>query len=301
MITKLFILIAVIGLMSSCREQDSENSQDSVLHWNYWNNPISFNGIYQTEMRICIAAQKSVGAPTIDRAQITAIDALRTWAIQVRRLSRYATTKVVYSCASPHYRIIIYTSTSFARLFNSQLRSFVKTEQVNTIYTHDGAVNAPGVLLHEFGHAFAGLGDTYVNGGNYDCQPGQPASLMCSHFRFGSKLMTDDLDGLKNVYAINFGDYLTSQEFFGKEFGPYLDAVISSSTADVKFSDLKPKVTNVIFKDGFPDQILLTMTRPSGSNAVNASLDSKLQLAWTLAHDPKQETQRFFTELRNIY
>ncbi len=234
-----------------------------------------------------------------ERAKELGILALKAWAYQVSRLSRFATTQVTHSCQSPHYYIKIYTVESFARQFNRDLRSFVKAEEGNTIYTHDAAVNSSGVLLHEFGHAFAGLADTYVNNGNYDCQNGHPASLMCSHYRYGSKIMSDDVEGLKQGYAISLGDYLTSKPFFEREFSQYLGEVIANSPVTVKFSDLWPKVTNVTFDNGFPDQILLSMTRLADSQQ-NVG-NSKFHVFWDVETAPQSQAPQFFNELRKQY
>ena len=67
-----------------------------------------------------------------------------------------------------------------------------------------GHFGSYGVLLHEFGHAFA-LGDTYVPGGvSGQCQSGQPQSVMCNvSYR---EPQEDDVKGLKVVYDRIFPD-----------------------------------------------------------------------------------------------
>lgn len=89
--------------------------------------------------------------------------------------------------------------------FESSLgRSWAKC---NTITMYDGIdrrYSVPeykAVVLHEWGHAFIGLGDTYVEG-THQCQPDQPISLMCSHLRSGGRILADDRNGLSESLVI---------------------------------------------------------------------------------------------------
>jgi hypothetical protein len=284
--------------MASCGPSKNQN-EDSSLKWRFFTNPLAFNGIHESEIRLCILAQKSVGVSVAELARKNGILALSTWTNLVAKMSPWVTTKIVYSCKSPHYNIKIYTTDSFARQFNRELRSFVSLTETNTIFTHTNAVNTSGLLLHEFGHAFAGLGDTYVNGGNFDCQAGQPPSLMCSHFRYGSRIMKDDLEGLRSGYSLKAGDYVSSKEFFEKQFSPYFDIVVSNTPTTSKFRDLNPKVTGVSYNDGFPAKLTIGMKRPSIQQDTDGS--QKIHLVWDLHLNPKIESNRFFEELKRMF
>ncbi|MCX6119085.1 MAG: hypothetical protein NT027_16230, partial [Proteobacteria bacterium] len=282
-IYKLLVLSCVIILsMASCGPSKSQN-ENSSLKWRFFTNPLAFNGIHESEIRLCVLAQKSVGLSVADSAKRNGILALSTWVKLVAKMSPWVNPKIVYSCKSPHYNIKIYSTDSFARQFNRELRSFVSLSETNTIFTHTNAVNTAGLLLHEFGHAFAGLGDTYVNGGNFDCQTGQPPSLMCSHFRFGSRIMSDDIEGLKSGYSLKVGDYVSS----------------NSTPTTLKFQDLSPKVIGVSYNDGFPAKLTIGMKRPSIQQDTDGS--QKIQLVWDLGINPKIESNRFFEELKRMF
>lgn len=59
-------------------------------------------------------------------------------------------------------------------------------------------------VLHEFGHSFACLNDTYAGRQAGVCKPGQPNSVMCDNFSFQA-LQTDDIAGLKYNYDLYKG------------------------------------------------------------------------------------------------
>jgi hypothetical protein len=60
--------------------------------------------------------------------------------------------------------------------------------------------SAYGTYLHEFGHAFACIGDTYMNGTAANCQPGQPHSIMCDGL-LRNDLTDDDVTAVRKQFA----------------------------------------------------------------------------------------------------
>jgi len=106
------------------------------------------------------------------------LEAMRQWLDAVRPLDPGVTSSVVLSCESPH---------GYVRVLNRGEYATPGSVQVNS-----GTVL--GTYLHEFGHAFACLGDTYVGGRAGNCMSGQPHSVMCDGL-LRNDLSADDVAG----------------------------------------------------------------------------------------------------------
>jgi hypothetical protein len=88
-----------------------------------------------------------------------------TWLRAARKADDRVTGNVEISCSNPHVMI---------NMLGGRSRSYASPGIVH-FYTGQPY----GELLHELGHAVAGLGDTYVGSQAGSCAPGQPQSNMC--------------------------------------------------------------------------------------------------------------------------
>jgi hypothetical protein len=137
-------------------------------------------------LNICLDGQAT--AADLDRAHTWAARASLTWLRALKVLDESVTRKIVFTCKEPALTIHLRPGkgTSYA------------SPSVTTIYL----TRPYGTWTHEFGHALAGLSDTYVNGAG-SCG-NQPQSLMCwgaygprANPEEWSTLWPDDIKGIQ--------------------------------------------------------------------------------------------------------
>jgi len=185
------IIIAMTVIAAGC----GESKVDSHLDFATFVSPSSAGLAHAREasFKICIEGSQN----EIAKAQDYARRAMLTWLRALRQIDPKVTSRVEFSCSAPHQTIKLIpgsgTSTSGA--------------QHSNIYTE----RPYGTYLHEFGHSFAALGDTYDGGGG-SCTAGQPESLMCRG-AYGNKdsqgfstLYQDDVTGIQSRYRQIFSD-----------------------------------------------------------------------------------------------
>jgi hypothetical protein len=129
--------------------------------------------------RLCVD-----GAGATVQKQLEVKQALVEWIDAIRDMHPSVTNNVEISCQSPyhmHATVNQGNGTGLGGTFGVKLWS----------------AKGRGEALHEFGHAFAGLGDTYVGGMAGRCQAGQPESIMCWGDFGQDKLYADDIQGIR--------------------------------------------------------------------------------------------------------
>ena len=120
------------------------------------------------------------GQGDLDRARKLTEKSLLQWLDAVRDLHSGVASKIVFSCTNPDGRLTVDNNGEYAYAGD----------------VHLGSSSAEGTYLHEFGHAYACLGDTYVNGTAGACQDGQPHSVMCDGL-LRNDLSPDDIAGVR--------------------------------------------------------------------------------------------------------
>jgi hypothetical protein len=127
----------------------------------------------EPSIKLCVT-----GVGDLNRARTLSQQSLEQWLNAIRPLHPNVTSVVEFTCTSPHGRLIVDNTGEYAYAGEIHIRE----------------TSAPGTYLHEFGHAFACLGDTYLNGTAAYCAAGQPHSIMCDGL-LRNDLTADDIAG----------------------------------------------------------------------------------------------------------
>ena len=117
--------------------------------------------------------------------QSMAITSIKQWLEPLQSSFTGIASSVVMDCTAPHITVNIY---------GGSIGCFAGPGFVNC-----GDGNPVGTWLHEFGHAFACLSDTYVNGQAGYCYAGQPKSVMCYGLLL-DHITPDDSQGVTAAY-----------------------------------------------------------------------------------------------------
>lgn len=149
-------------------------------------NQCSIAKLDRDNFSICL--QGSASKPDFERAKKYAMKSTVAWLRVLKAYDNTITSNIYYSCENPSLTIV---------LKNGSGRSYAvpgKTWIYNEV--------PYATWVHELGHAFVGLGDTYKNAKAGDCRTGQPQSIMCwggygprSDYERFSTLWADDIEG----------------------------------------------------------------------------------------------------------
>ncbi len=184
------------------------------------------------------------GYGDLTRARQLTEKSLMQWLDAVRDLHAGVATKVEFDCSEPDGRLVVDNSGEYAYAGEIHLRSS----------------SAAGTYLHEFGHAFACLGDTYVSGTAGHCAQGQPHSIMCDGL-LREDLSDDDIAGVRAQFLAMVG----TDGGGGEEPGPGSDPDTGNDPGDGGGN--KPVVNpNDGDGDGVPNKEDRCTETPAGSH-----------------------------------
>jgi hypothetical protein len=159
------LLVAVgLGVASCSAEPGFEADQGAaanpyVIAWNPSSCIIARSR--RPRLRICVR-----GSGDLANGRVMARRALEAWLAPLRARYEGVASDIEFDCNAPDGTVNVYPGSG---------RAHASPGVVLGVYDR----SAIGSWIHEFGHAFACLGDTYVNGRAGSCSPGQPRSVMC--------------------------------------------------------------------------------------------------------------------------
>jgi len=174
------VLSAIAACTSGCAAATEEPTEDlDVLDSEYrvWQRSASclVTKSLTPSIRMCVT-----GRGDLARARTFTEAALKQWLDAVRPLNEGVTATIVFTCDAPDGRVRVDNVGEYAMPAD--------------VHVNNGTVF--GTYLHEFGHAFACLGDTYVGGRAGACMQGQPHSAMCDGL-LRNNLSSDDVSGVQ--------------------------------------------------------------------------------------------------------
>ena len=176
-------------------QQAAEEQSHSMLHYIPFS---TTNGISLRHARASVFNICTRGATNADVEQ-RSIQAVLTWLKAVRKVDDKVTNKVAISCSNPHLNINMISGTGV---------SYASPGNAN-YYTGQ----AVGELIHELGHALAGLSDTFVGCQAGACKDGHSQSNMCwgaygprANTEKFSALWSDDIAGVSAQHKKLFPD-----------------------------------------------------------------------------------------------
>lgn len=175
---RLSAAILSVGLvLSSCKTVEEPQETDVKYLDTGWNlNSCSIAHSTQPELKVCVR-----GGTLTAAADQKIRKSLLKWLAPLRQKYENVTTKIAMSCDNPHVNV---------QLTNGFIQCMASPGSITC-----GDQNELGTWIHEFGHAFACLGDTYVGGRAAYCMANQPKSIMCWGLLL-DELMQDDIEGL---------------------------------------------------------------------------------------------------------
>jgi|GEM_PF-1728045 len=178
----LFVVVS-LAHFSCDRNDDPDQVAGSELKFQTFLSPSSclMRRAGEDKIRICI-----VGNGNQETVKDKSSRALQVWLDALDPAANADKTKIEFSCESADIRINAWSGGGGGESGGPQ--------QINIA---DGS--AFGTYIHEFGHAFACLGDTYVGGMAGQCAAGQPHSVMCDGL-LRNDLSQDDIDGIRYQY-----------------------------------------------------------------------------------------------------
>ena len=188
------LLIAILGLVSCVpKPRNQESTGGSKLDFVGFNaSSPSMGYIYarQPSFKICMKSQVSETANAAHKLLVQ--DALGQWLSAIRTIDPQVTKSIEFSCDRAPMTWYLDAAPTNGTSWGAP--GWIRTNIQNRV----------GTYLHEFGHAFAGLGDTYVGGGGQGCVAGQPTSIMCLGDFGGKALYPDDINGILFNYKNNW-------------------------------------------------------------------------------------------------
>ncbi len=134
-------------------------------------------------IKVCVT-----GGGDLTHARALTKDSLLKWLDAVRPLNANVTSTIEFTCNAPDGMVSVDNTGEYA--------------SPGDVHTYSSS--APGTMLHEFGHAFACLNDTYVGGIAGNCQAGQPHSVMCDGL-LRNDLSADDIAGARVQFLAMVG------------------------------------------------------------------------------------------------
>ena len=194
-ITLFSFIVGMVG-MASCGQLPMP-SVSSFIPWS--SSMIRKSTIARSlepELHICL--EGSMNPRDLERVKTWSRRAALTWLRAIKLIDNRILGRIIFSCEKSHLTIRLQQGggTSYA------------SPSVSTIYL----TRPYGTWTHEFGHAFAGLSDTYAGSAAGSCRSGQPESLMCwgaygprANPDAWSTLWQDDIKGIHYAYAQVFG------------------------------------------------------------------------------------------------
>jgi hypothetical protein len=169
--------------LAACASDDSHDSseqqEDEFRLWSQSKNCLVRKSL-QPVVTICVHGQGD-----LKRGRGLVAESMRQWLDAIRGIHPGVTEKVEFTCDDPD---------GYVRIRGGSGRAFASPGKT-TVYNKSKL----GTYLHEFGHAFACLGDTYRNATAGKCQSGQPHSIMCDGF-LRTDLSADDIAGVREQF-----------------------------------------------------------------------------------------------------
>lgn len=170
-------------------EAPKENNQSQLHFIENW--PDSAACGFRKAMKpinVCVSSQAS-GADTEKQKQYT-LRALTEWLGALRQVNGNVTDQVAFNCGADSLKLNVHAGNATA----TGGPGFINVYPTKQLGTH----------LHEWGHAFACLGDTYQGRQAGSCKPGHPESIMCWGEYGEDRLYDDDIKGVQKIFLQKF-------------------------------------------------------------------------------------------------
>jgi len=199
-----FAILANVVVLSSCGQSLAPTGASFIS----WSDSMVRQSVIakalEPELRVCL--EGSMNSEDLARVKLWTQRSVLTWLRAAKLIDQRIAGDMAFSCEKSHMTV---------RLRQGSGTSFASPSVANIYLTRPY-----GTWTHEFGHALAGLSDTYSGRTAGDCVSGQPESLMCwgaygprTDIKQWSSLWTDDVSGMQANYRKVFGKDLTPPDW----------------------------------------------------------------------------------------
>ncbi len=178
------VVIALALVSASCRTvgDTPEDSSSDVKFLDNWDPSTCIVAhVDKPSLRVCVD-----GTGDIAHAQKMTEMALKQWLAPLQARYQNIATTIEFGCDHPDATVIVSSGSGTGWAGPGFVKKIFDSSEL-------------GTWLHEFGHAFACLGDTYVGGQAGACLAGQPKSVMCWGLLLNN-LTEDDVNGVLQQY-----------------------------------------------------------------------------------------------------
>ena len=175
-------LAALAGCTAPSTEREATSTESPYIVWQR-SEKCMIRQALKPSIKVCVT-----GSGDLDRVKTLTTESLLKWLDAIRPLNAAITSTVELTCTAPD---------GYLTVDNTGEYSYAGDVHINS-------GSAPGTILHEFGHAFACLGDTYLGRTAGACASGQPHSIMCDGL-LRYDLSSDDIDGVRAQYVAMVG------------------------------------------------------------------------------------------------
>jgi hypothetical protein len=202
-----FISAVAIVVFAGCAprpEAQSRKSKSSLDFISFGDTQLAtLKAMRSSEFKLCVQNQGYAGSMEVQKTN--AMQGLLTWYKAIRQIDPTIKNNIKLDCNNSDVEVNV----------NGGAGRSYTTGNVITL----DAGNGDGSILHEFGHGFAGLSDTYdtSTGQAGACVQGQPTSVMCWGM-YGKRdsaghslLYADDVKGIQANYKSVFPEFANAQ------------------------------------------------------------------------------------------
>lgn len=177
-----FALVPALFVAASCRTTAPEDYSDVKFIANWSPASCIVSKVDKPALKMCIT-----GNGNRKNAEAKTTESLNQWLAPLQARYKNIATEITFGCDNPD---------GYVNVNAGNGTGFAGPGRILQIYDS----SALGTWLHEFGHAFACLGDTYVGGAAGACMGGQPKSIMCWGLLL-KNITEDDVNGLLAQYV----------------------------------------------------------------------------------------------------
>lgn len=196
--------LVVVTSLASCKERDESSAALKYRPWSgIADEKIGLRFLYADSFNVCVVFEGNTTMPPAAKDVMTGLvrKSLEIWVAGLGDLHTGGINiKFLETCeATTHFKIHVdenvETTGTTGREYAREGEIFIKP------------MTSAATILHEVGHAFAGLDDLYLEeAGN--CQPFQPNSVMCRHADPTLiDIRDDDKLGIQETYRIVYKNF----------------------------------------------------------------------------------------------
>lgn len=178
--------MVILSLVAACSPRQQVDESNSQLHYieGWSQNPGCGFRLAMQPLKVCVRGGSS--QKVIDEQKNYTLSALKSWLGALRQVNQQVTDQVDFGCDNARLTMNIQAGEGTATGGPGRINIYASKQL--------------GTHLHEWGHAFACLSDTYMGRQAGKCKPGHRESIMCWGEYGEDRLYDDDIEGIQKTF-----------------------------------------------------------------------------------------------------